>query len=156
MDGPASAGLRGLPQRVPAPGLGRVGRDLFQYFTTGRTSLWDLAVWHAAARTEEVVVVRRARSGGEPWHYARGRAESAPAFAARVRALERPERRSPAGDADAPAAGEATKRHVLLALVHGGVAPEGASGSVYRLLPGPVDGCGPTRLTAGDLVAALG
>ncbi|MEV6195189.1 MXAN_6230/SCO0854 family RING domain-containing protein [Streptomyces sp. NPDC051920] len=151
---PASEGFHSVYRH--GADLGRVGRDLFQYFTTGRTSLWDLAVWHAAARTDEVVVVRRARSGGELWHYARGRDESAPAFAARVRALEPPERRSPAGDADALAAGEAAKRHVLLALVHGGVAPEGASGSVYRLLPGPVDGCGLTPLTAGDLVAALG
>ncbi|MFE2303344.1 MXAN_6230/SCO0854 family RING domain-containing protein [Streptomyces sp. NPDC059445] len=136
--------------------LGRVGRDLFQYFTTGRTTLWDLAVWHAAARTDEVVVVRRARSGGELWHYARGEGESGPDFAARVRALTPPERTSPAEDVDALAAEAAAKRHVLLALVHGGVAPEGASGSVYRLLPGPVDGCGLTLLTAGDLVAALG
>ncbi|MFE1288978.1 MXAN_6230/SCO0854 family RING domain-containing protein [Streptomyces sp. NPDC058751] len=136
--------------------LGRVGRDLFQYFTSGRTSLWDLAVWHAAARTDEVVVVRRARSGGELWHYARGRGESAPAFAARVRALESPERRCPAADADGAASEAAARKHVLLALVHGGVAPEGASGSVYRLLPGPADGCGLDPLAAGDLVAALG
>ncbi|NUO47065.1 MAG: hypothetical protein HOV82_34140, partial [Streptomyces sp.] len=45
---------------------------------------------------------------------------------------------------------------VFLALVHGGVAPAGATGSAYRLLPGPVDGCGLEALAAGDLVAALG
>ncbi|MET8771626.1 hypothetical protein [Streptomyces sp. NPDC004658] len=45
---------------------------------------------------------------------------------------------------------------MLLTLVHGAVAPEGATGEVYRLLPGPTDGCGLTSLTAGDLVAALG
>lgn len=80
---PASEGFHGVYRH--GADLGRVGRDLFQYFTTGRTSLWDLAMWHAAARTEEAVVVRRARSGGELWHYARGRVESArpspPAYA---------------------------------------------------------------------------
>ncbi|MFD8739187.1 MXAN_6230/SCO0854 family RING domain-containing protein, partial [Streptomyces sp. NPDC059618] len=136
--------------------LGRVGRDLFQYFTTGRTTLWDLSVWHAAARADEVVVVRRLPSMGELWHYRRAEGEPDAAFAARIRALEPPEWRRPAEDPDALAAEAAAKKHVLLALVHGGVAPEGAGGSVYRLLPGPVDGCGLTPLTAGDLVAALG
>ncbi|MEU9140707.1 MXAN_6230/SCO0854 family RING domain-containing protein [Streptomyces sp. NPDC048404] len=136
--------------------LGRVGKDLFQYFTTGRTTLWDLAAWHAAARTDEVAVVRRAPSGDELWHYTRAEGETDLAFAARVRALGPPERRRPAEDPEGLAAEAAAKRHVLLALVHGGVAPQGASGSVYRLLPGPVDGCGLTALTAGDLVAALG
>jgi hypothetical protein len=76
-----------------------------------------------------------------------------------VRALEEPERRErpEGGDgADGLAAEAAAKRRVLLALVHGGVAPERACGEVYRLLPGPVDGCGLTPLAAGDLVAALG
>ncbi|MGW3466795.1 MXAN_6230/SCO0854 family RING domain-containing protein, partial [Streptomyces olivaceoviridis] len=36
--------------------LGRVARDLFRYFAHGRTTLWDLAVWHAAARGDEVLV----------------------------------------------------------------------------------------------------
>ncbi|MFD5819316.1 hypothetical protein [Streptomyces sp. NPDC127038] len=62
--------------------LGRVGRDLFQYFTTGRTTLWDLSVWHAAARSDEVVVVRRLPSTGELWHYRRAEAEPDAAFAA--------------------------------------------------------------------------
>ncbi|MGW3464540.1 MXAN_6230/SCO0854 family RING domain-containing protein, partial [Streptomyces olivaceoviridis] len=86
-----------------------------------------------------------------------GEADSA--FAARIRALQAPERREPAGDAadaDARAGEAAARKRVLLALVHGGVAPEGATGEVYRLLPGPADGCGLAPLTAGDLVAALG
>ena len=136
--------------------LGRVGRDLFRYYTTGRTTLWDLSVRHAAARTDEVVVVRRMPWTGELWHCARGEGETDAAFAARIRALEPPQRRRPTEDPEGPAAGAAAEKRVLLALVHGGVAPEGASGSVYRLLPGPVDGCGLTPLTAGDLVAALG
>ncbi|CAM5354891.1 MXAN_6230/SCO0854 family RING domain-containing protein [Streptomyces aurantiogriseus] len=148
-----------------AADLGRAGRDLYQYFASGRTTLWDLAVWHAAARADEVAVVRRAPRPGaddELWHYVRRAAEPDTAFAARVRALEAPERRErpdgvPGGASADELAGEAAaKKHVLLALVHGGVAPERATGEVYRLLPGPVDGCGLTPLAAGDLVAALG
>ncbi|MFF3942038.1 MXAN_6230/SCO0854 family RING domain-containing protein [Streptomyces phaeofaciens] len=150
-----------------AADLGRAGRDLYQYFAHGRTTLWDLAVWHAAARADEVAVVRRAPRPGAPdelWHYRRSTGEPDTAFAARVRALQAPERREvprePAGargaGAEELAAEAAARKHVLLALVHGGVAPEGASGEVYRLLPGPVDGCGLTALAAGDLVAALG
>ncbi|MEV6181615.1 MXAN_6230/SCO0854 family RING domain-containing protein [Streptomyces sp. NPDC052015] len=145
-----------------AADLGRAGRDLYQYFASGRTTLWDLAVWHAAARADEVAVVRRAPRPGavdELWHYVRRDGERDTAFAARVRALEEPERRErpEGGDgADGLAAEAAAKKRVLLALVHGGVAPERACGEVYRLLPGPVDGCGLTPLAAGDLVAALG
>jgi hypothetical protein len=147
-----------------AADLGRAGRDLHQYFARGRTTLWDLAVWHAAARADEVAVVRRARQPGgadELWHYRRHTGEPDTAFAARVRGLREPERRDVpqgAGEAsvEALAAEAAAKKRVLLALVHGGVAPEGATGEVYRLLPGPVDGCGLTALAAGDLVAALG
>jgi hypothetical protein len=137
-------------------GLGRIGRDLFQYFSSGRTTLWDLAVWHAAARTDEVAVVRRVPAADELWQYHRREGETDAAFAARVRALEPPESRRPSEDAEALAAETAADRHALLALVHGAVAPEGSTGSVYRLLPGPVDGCGLEPLTAGDLVATLG
>jgi hypothetical protein len=141
--------------------LGRVGRDLLQYFASGRTTLWDLAVWHAAVRADEIAVVHRAPSpatgaADELWHYRRRPDESDMSFAARVLALEPPEERRPTEDVEALAGGAAAKRHALLALVEGGIAPEGASGAVYRLLPGPVDGCGLEPLTAGDLVAALG
>jgi hypothetical protein len=75
-------------------------------------------------------------------------------------AADAPERRErPDGNgasADEPAAEAAAEKRVLLALVHGGVAPERACGEVYLLLPGPVDGCGLTPLAAGDLVAAPG
>ncbi|MFH8803122.1 MXAN_6230/SCO0854 family RING domain-containing protein [Streptomyces sp. NPDC017936] len=153
--------------RRHAADLGRAGRDLYQYFACGRTTLWDLAVWHAAARSDEVAVVRRGSGpgggvddGDELWHYVRRDGEADTAFAARVRALDAPERRErpePAGaGADELAAAAAAGRHVFLALVHGGVAPERARGEVYRLLPGPVDGCGLTPLAAGDLVTALG
>lgn len=141
--------------------LGRVGRDLYGYFASGRTTLWDLAAWHAAARADEVAVLRRAPGPGAPeelWHYRRRSGEPDTAFATRIRLLQPPERRERAdGSTAAALAGEAAaKKRVLLALVDGNVAPEGSSGSVYRLLPGPVDGCGLEALAAGDLVAALG
>ncbi|MHC5906656.1 TerD family protein, partial [Streptomyces sp. S6] len=139
--------------------LGRAGRDLHRYFASGRSTLWDLTVWHACARAPEVTVIRRAPVPGaldELWHYRRRDGEPAVGFAARVRALDAPDRQEPALDADAAASQLAAKKRVLLGLVHGGVAPEGASGEVYRLLPGPVDGAGLTPLAAGDLVAALG
>ncbi|MET7983216.1 hypothetical protein [Streptomyces sp. NPDC005281] len=69
----------------------------------------------------------------------------------RFRSLPRP-----AEDAAGFGAEAVAKRRVLPAPVHGEVDPEGASGSVHPLLPGPVDGCGPDALTAGDLVTALG
>ncbi|MGW1882038.1 MXAN_6230/SCO0854 family RING domain-containing protein [Streptomyces sp. NPDC001970] len=128
--------------------LGRIGKDLYQYFTAGRTTLWDLAAWHAAARTDEVAVVRRE----ELWHYRRREGERSADFAARVRGLTEPQGRGKAVDAEQVAEG----REVLLALVQGDLAPSGARGSVYRLLPGPVDGCGLEQVAAGDLVAALG
>ncbi|WNM34271.1 MXAN_6230/SCO0854 family RING domain-containing protein [Streptomyces sp. Li-HN-5-11] len=139
--------------------LGRVGRDLYQYFASGRTTLWELVVWHAAARCDEVAVLRRAPVPGaldELWHYRRRAGEADSAFATRIRLLRAPERREVAEGVEALAGEVAAKKRVLLALVHGGVAPEGASGEAYRLLPGPVDGCGLQALAAGDLVAALG
>ncbi|MEU6380579.1 MXAN_6230/SCO0854 family RING domain-containing protein [Streptomyces sp. NPDC046909] len=154
---PAAEGFHSL--FVHGADLGRVAEDLHQYFSCGRTTLWDLAVWRAAARGDEVAVVRRAphpRALDELWHYRRRAGEPDTAFAARVRALEPPERRQPSEDADTLAGEAAARKRVFLALVHGGVAPEGATGSAYRLLPGPVDGCGLEALTAGDLVAALG
>ncbi|ARP69587.1 hypothetical protein LK08_24000 [Streptomyces sp. MUSC 125] len=59
-------------------------------------------------------------------------------------------------NADARAGEAASQKHVLLALAHDGVAPEGATGALHRLLPGPTDDCGPDPLAAGDLVAAPG
>ena len=127
-------------------------------------AVWDLAVWHAAARADDVAVIKRAPRPGAPdelWHYRRGAGEADTAFAARVRALRTPERREvPQGSEDtsveALAAEDAAEKRVLPTSVHGGVAPAGATGEEYRLLPGPVDGCGLTTPAAGDLVAALG
>ncbi|WP_329340694.1 hypothetical protein OG866_33950 [Streptomyces sp. NBC_00663] len=155
---PAAEGFHSLHRH--GADLGRVTQDLHQYFASGRTTLWDLAVWRATARGDEVVVIRRAphpRAVDELWHYRRQEGEPDTAFAARVRALETPPwKRQPSEAADALAGEVASHRHVFLALLHGGVAPAGATGSAYRLLPGPVDGCGLEALAAGDLVAALG
>ncbi|MFF2020225.1 MXAN_6230/SCO0854 family RING domain-containing protein [Streptomyces sp. NPDC058171] len=138
--------------------LGRVGRDLHAHLGAGRTTLWDLAVWHGAARAEEVAVVRRAPGPDKPdelWVYRRADGEGRARFAARVRDGGPPEERRP-GAVDALAAEAARGKRVLLALVEGDVAPDEVSGEVYRLLPGPVDGCGLDLLAAQDLVAALG
>ncbi|MFD9410407.1 MXAN_6230/SCO0854 family RING domain-containing protein [Streptomyces sp. NPDC059989] len=139
--------------------LARIGRDLFQYFSTGRTTLWELAGWHAAARCGEVVVLRRTPRPSDPdelWTYRRRAGEDTAAFAARLVALGDPDTVLASPEVEALAGAAASGRSVLLALVDGDVAPAGARGSVYRLLPGPVDGCGLEQLAAGDLVAALG
>lgn len=143
--------------------LGRLGRALWEYFTGGaRVTLWDLACWHAAARSDEAVVVRRASVPGAPDEvlvFRRREYEDAAAFAARLRTLGAPEERRPAGgpgEADVLAARAADGRRVLLALREGGVAPDKATGAAYRLFPGPVDACEDVaRVTAGDLLAAL-
>lgn len=137
--------------------LGRVGKDLYQYFTAGRTTLWDLAVWHAAARTDAVTVLRRAHEGpDEVWEYRRGSEEPVESFADRIRTAGPPDRRRTAEDGRAEAAAGASGRNAFLALLDGDVVPDGATGTVYRLLPGPVDGCGLEQAAAGDLVAGLG
>ncbi|MEU7005723.1 MXAN_6230/SCO0854 family RING domain-containing protein [Streptomyces sp. NPDC046332] len=137
--------------------LGRVGKDLYRYFTAGRTTLWDLAVWHAAARTDAVTVLRRAHEGpDEVWEYRRGSEEPVESFADRIRAAGPPDRRRTAEDGRVVAAAGASGRNAFLALLDGDVVPDGATGTVYRLLPGPVDGCGLEQAAAGDLVAGLG
>ncbi|MFJ8015932.1 MXAN_6230/SCO0854 family RING domain-containing protein [Streptomyces sp. NPDC096339] len=139
--------------------LARIGRDLFQYFSTGRTTLWELAGWHAAARCGEVVVLRRTPRPSDPdelWTYRRRADEDTAAFAARLVGLGSPDTALVAPDVEALAGAAASGRSALLALVDGDVAPAGARGAVYRLLPGPVDGCGLEQLAAGDLVSALG
>ncbi|MEV6396292.1 MXAN_6230/SCO0854 family RING domain-containing protein [Streptomyces sp. NPDC051907] len=131
--------------------LGRIARDLSAYFRSGsRTTLWDLAVWHACARTREVTVVRR---DGELWTYHRRPDEDPLSFAARLTAPNAPDLKAASAGLDGLTAG----RRVLLAQVHGSAAGAGATGTSYRLFPGPVDGQpGFERVTAGDLVAELG
>ncbi|MFF3411330.1 hypothetical protein ACFYW8_35090 [Streptomyces sp. NPDC002742] len=126
-------------------------------YDEGRTFVGVCDCTRRPARTRSRWSGRRsqAKSGDGLWHYVRGEEDG--------RGLRRPGTRC--GPSGAAAAGRGpgrtrrrggAKRYVPLALVHG-VAPQGASGSVYRLPPGPVDGCGLTALTAGgDLVRAPG
>ncbi|MER5732130.1 MXAN_6230/SCO0854 family RING domain-containing protein [Streptomyces sp. NPDC002138] len=160
-------------QSVDASGgdrLGAAARDVLAHFGSGtRATLWDLAVWRAAARTREVAVIRRAPRPGpldgldgldgldELWLYRAADGEEPAAFASRIAALEAPEERRPHADADAAAAELAAGKHAFVALTYASVAPEGGSGTAYRLFPGPAEVPADfVRVTAGDLVAELG
>ena len=137
--------------------LAAVARDLWELFGSGsRTTLWDLSVWRAAARSPEVAVVCREP---EPalLRYRRRPDEDAAAFAGRVFSLEEAEERRPHLDPDAAAAELASGTRVFLATAHGSIGPARASGTYYRLFPGAGDASeGLNRVTAGDLVAELG
>ncbi|OKK19015.1 hypothetical protein AMK16_12615 [Streptomyces sp. CB00455] len=141
--------------------LAAVARDVWEHFGSGaRTTLWDLAVWRAAARSREVAVLRRGVHCARPdelWLYRAGAEESAAGFASRIGALEEPQERLEPADADAAAAEVAAGRRAFLATVYASVAPEGGSGTAYRLFPGPAEVAGSfARVSAGDLVAELG
>ncbi len=76
--------------------LASVARDVWEHFGSGaRTTLWDLSVWHAAALSREVAVVRRAPHPvpDELWLYRSGADESVAGFASRIAALEEPQER---------------------------------------------------------------
>lgn len=140
--------------------LAATASDVWAHFASGtRTTLWDLAVWRAAARTREVAVIRRAGESSatdEVWLYRAADGEEPAGFAARIRALEPPQERRPRADADAEAAELASGKRVFLALTRASSAPEGGSGTAYRLFPGPAEVAGSfARVTAGDLVAEL-
>lgn len=151
-------------QSVDASGRERLAdaaSDVCAHFGSGtRTTLWDLTVWRAAARTREVAVIRRAPEGtvsDEVWVYRAGAGEGPAAFAARIGALDPPEERRPHPDADTAAGELAAGKRAFLALTSATVAPEGGSGTAYRLFPGPAEVPGTfVRVTAGDLVAELG
>ncbi|MFI6092627.1 MXAN_6230/SCO0854 family RING domain-containing protein [Streptomyces sp. NPDC051218] len=128
--------------------LGRMGNDLLDTFQPcGRATLWDLACWTAAARTEGPVYVRG--RGDVLWGYRRAADEPRADFALRVRDGWEPD--------ELRAEAELSGRRPLLALLHGEL--EGtsgvASGTVYRLYPGPVDAAPLERVTAGDLAGWL-
>ncbi|MFE6161961.1 MXAN_6230/SCO0854 family RING domain-containing protein [Streptomyces sp. NPDC056486] len=128
--------------------LGRMGNDLLDTFQPcGRATLWDLACWTAAARTEGPVYVRG--RGHVLWGYRRGDDEPRADFALRVRDGWEPD--------ELRAEPEMSGRRALLALLHGELegAQDIASGTVYRLYPGPVDAAAPVRITAGDLAGWL-
>ncbi|MCX4777521.1 MXAN_6230/SCO0854 family RING domain-containing protein [Streptomyces sp. NBC_01264] len=153
----------GSHQSVAAAGgdrLAAAAEDVCAHFGSGtRTTLWDLTVWRAAARTREVAVIRRATESSatdEVWLYRAAAGEQPAGFAARITALEPPEERRTPADADAEAAELAAGKRAFLALTCASVAPEGGSGTAYRLFPGPAEVPGSfARVTAGDLVAEL-
>ncbi|MGV9879239.1 MXAN_6230/SCO0854 family RING domain-containing protein [Streptomyces sp. NPDC003006] len=126
----------------------RMGNDLLDTFQPrGRATLWELACWTAAARTDGDVYVRG--RGHALWGYRRAADEPRADFALRIRDGWEPDalRAEP----------DLTGRRALLALLHGELAAAGdaASGTVYRLYPGPVDAAPLERITAGDLAAWL-
>ncbi|WP_409059943.1 hypothetical protein [Streptomyces sp. SYP-A7185] len=131
--------------------LGRMGNDLLDSFRPrGRATLWDLACWTAAARTDGPVYVRG--RGHVLWGYRRAEDEPRADFALRVRDGWEPD------ELRADAEPELAGRRALLALLHGELegADGTASGTVYRLYPGPVDASPLGRVTAGDLAGWLG
>ncbi|MFC9297497.1 MXAN_6230/SCO0854 family RING domain-containing protein [Streptomyces sp. NPDC057011] len=141
--------------------LAAVARDVWEHFGSGaRLTLWDLLLWRAAARSREVTVLRRSTRPGmfdELWLHRRRPDEDVTAFAARIGALRDPEERWAHRDADAGVAEAAAGKRVFLALVHATAALAGASGTAYRLFPGPVDvPASLNSVAAGDLVAELG
>lgn len=128
--------------------LGRMGNDLLDTFQPcGRATLWELACWAAAARTEGPVYVRG--RGHVLWGYRRAQDEPRADFALRIREGWEPD--------ELRAEAELSRCRALLALLHGEL--EGvsgvASGTVYRLYPGPVDASPLERITAGDLAGWL-
>ncbi|MCX3058941.1 TerD family protein, partial [Streptomyces sp. GXMU-J5] len=128
--------------------LRRLGRDLLDAFQAGRrATLWDIACWAAAARTDGEIRVRPA-DGGLDRHYRRGADEPRAEFALRVREGWEPDGPS------APA--KLTGRRVFAALEHAELPPDAETGTLYRLFPGEADGtAGLGRVTAGDLVGWL-
>lgn len=130
--------------------LAHIGNDLLDTFQPrGRATLWDLACWTAAARTDGPVYVRG--RGHVLWGYRRAEDEPRADFALRVRDGWEPDAlRAEPGP-------ELAYRRALLALLHGELeGAEGvASGTVYRLYPGPVDAAALVRITAGDLAGWL-
>lgn len=130
--------------------LGRMGNDLLDTFRPrGRATLWDLACWTAAARTDGPVYVRG--RGHVLWGYRRAEDEPRADFALRVRDGWEPD------GLRAEAEPELAGRRALLALLHGELegADGVASGTVYRLYPGPVDASPLERVTAGGLAGWL-
>ncbi|MFD0413351.1 hypothetical protein [Streptomyces sp. NPDC127108] len=128
--------------------LGRAGHDLLDTFEPGgRATLWDLACWTAAARTDGDVLVRG--RGHVLWGYRREPDEPRADFAVRIRDAWEPDVLC--------AEPELADRHALVALVHGDLpgAERAASGTVYRLFPGPLDEAPLTRVTASDLAGWL-
>ncbi|MET7638954.1 MXAN_6230/SCO0854 family RING domain-containing protein [Streptomyces sp. NPDC005438] len=137
--------------------LGDLGRNLLASFTEGgRPTLWDLAVAHAAARTEAGAPVL-VRAGSRWLTFRREEGESLARFARRVDAAGAVPVVDDPGGTDGPPAELAGAGRVFAALVHADLPalPEDARGVCYRLFPGPSERRGLIPATPGDLVAEL-
>ncbi|MET8628405.1 hypothetical protein ABZW30_32465 [Kitasatospora sp. NPDC004669] len=100
----------------------------------------------------------RDRTGRGPGRYRRGADEPVAAFAERPRGRYESDRRTeqPADDTARLIAERLAGTRAFAALVHADApVPEGASGTLYRLHPGPLDAAPDAleRITAGELVA---
>lgn len=136
--------------------LGALAGALDDTFGDGaRVTLWDLACWRAAARLQDGGQVL-VRDGTAHHSYRRRPGETVHAFANRVRERWTPETVA-AGARQAPALDAGPGAHLFCALVHADLPglPADATGTAYRLFPGPADASGLDRVAAGDLVAEL-
>ncbi|MGW2378098.1 MXAN_6230/SCO0854 family RING domain-containing protein [Kitasatospora sp. NPDC001683] len=137
--------------------IGSLADSVLTHFAPGtRATLWDLGCAAAAAGSDEVWV--RDRTGHGLGRYRRGADEPVAAFAERLRGRHESDHRTeqPPDDTARLIAERLAGTRAFTALVHADVsAPEGASGTLYRLYPGPLDAAPDTleRITAGDLVA---
>jgi hypothetical protein len=121
--------------------LAAIAGALTESFAAGaRVTLGELATWHAAARSAEVVV----RSGDHLWLYRRRPDEPAAAFAER---LGTPDREAAATADDAAVAG--------LQFVVRGDLPAPAGAEVYALHPRGLDAASVRLLAAADLAGLL-
>ncbi|MFG2984554.1 MXAN_6230/SCO0854 family RING domain-containing protein [Streptomyces sp. NPDC048258] len=141
---PASGGFQSV--RSHGDRLASVARDVWEHFRSGaRTTVWDLAVLRAAARSREVAVIRRAPHPGLPdelWLYRAGADEPVAGFASRIAALEEPQERREPADADAAAGELASGKHVFVATVSASVTTQDATGTTCRVFPGPAEVAG--------------
>lgn len=129
-----------------------LGRDLADAFAPGtRVTLWDLACWHAAARTRPGAPVF-VRAGRGLRTYRRRPDESVHGFAVRLCEDWAPDSSQPSAEPSLTAAGQ-----VFSALVHADLPglPPTATGTAYRLYPGGADATEQRLAAAGDLVAEL-
>ncbi|MFF5207231.1 MXAN_6230/SCO0854 family RING domain-containing protein [Streptosporangium sp. NPDC000396] len=134
--------------------LARLGAALEDVYGLGdRVTLWEVACWHAAARSAEVLVRLR---DGTVSRYLRGPAEEVGDFHARLAALAVPDgTRDDLGSTDFAAAVEGDLGGVdFAAVIEGDLEPAGGA-QVYALHPGHLDPAGVRMLDAADLVAQL-
>lgn len=126
--------------------LAHLGRALLEHHTSGRrTSMWQLAMWHAASRAETVLVRRCARVDV----LERRADEPVAAFARRIADPGASDRALASLPDLATGPGP-----VFAALLHGDVdLPPGST--AYALLPGPAAAGDLTQRTGLDLLSDL-